>query len=105
MNSGLVIHKTFTGLHPKAREVFQKCNYLEKTCILIADKKLDEHILNVIVHPFQHIMPMLSERFPSKLEDVLASDVMFAELKMDWEQFHIHFENNQFKNFSRYGVK
>jgi len=105
MNLGLVNHKIFNTLHPKAREVFQRCNNLEKTCILIADKKLDEHILNVIVQPFQHIMPMLCERFPGKFEDVLASDVMFAELKMDGERFHIHFENNQFKYFSRNGIE
>lgn len=70
------------------------------------DKKPDVAILNLnaVIRPFHQIRPMLCERFPGDIQELMQSDVLYLETKMDGERFQLHIDNGRFMYFSRNGV-
>lgn len=120
MGLGIGEQRVFDLLHPNAKYVYQRCTSLSRVCNLLADGKLSlssetssstastasAAIINLdaFVEPFQQIRPMLCERFPGKIEDLMKSDVLYLETKMDGERFQLHYANNEFKYISRNGI-
>ncbi|XP_030379064.1 DNA ligase 4-like [Scaptodrosophila lebanonensis] len=123
MNLGIGEQRIFALLHPNARDVYLRCTDLARVCNLLADRKLSPDVVastgddpnnatgtstsinfNAVIAPFHQIRPMLCERFPGKIEELMQSDVLYMEIKMDGERFQLHFANNRFKYISRNGA-
>lgn len=117
MGLGIGEQRVFDLLHPNAKYVYQRCTSLSRVCNLLADGKLSlsseassstapSAIINLdaFIEPFQQIRPMLCERFPGKIEELMKSDVLYLEIKMDGERFQLHYANNEFKYISRNGI-
>ncbi|EDW00339.1 DNA ligase 4 [Drosophila grimshawi] len=124
MGLGIGEQRLFGLLHPMAKDMYQRCSDLERICNLLADDKLTLETtpgnattsssssanisavinLNTFIEPFQQIRPMLCERFPGKIEDLMQSDVLYMERKMDGERFQLHYARNRFKYISRNGA-
>lgn len=114
MGLGIGEQRLFDLLHPNAKYVYQRCTNLSRVCNLLADNNLSllsEAITstcssksNTVIQPFQQIRPMLCERFPGKINELMKSDVLYLETKMDGERFQLHYTNNKFKYISRNGT-
>ncbi|ALC48644.1 Lig4 [Drosophila busckii] len=111
MSLGIGEQRIFALLHPLAKDMYQRCTDLSRVCKLLADNKLsvdstsNESVnLNSFIEPFQLIRPMLCERFPGKIEELMQSDVLYVETKMDGERFQLHYARERFKYISRNGA-
>ncbi|XP_017086488.1 DNA ligase 4 isoform X2 [Drosophila eugracilis] len=118
-NLGLGIgeQKIFGVLHPKAQDIYQRCSDLRHVCNLLAGKTTDLEAststdkppakfvnLNSVIRPFHQIRPMLCERFPGDIEQLMHSDVLYVETKMDGERFQLHIDRGRFMYISRNGM-
>ncbi|XP_068154821.1 LOW QUALITY PROTEIN: DNA ligase 4, partial [Drosophila tropicalis] len=117
---GIGEQRIFGVLHANAKDMYQRCSDLGKVCNLLADNKLNvvndsaatnttaaaapQINLNLVIEPFHHIRPMLCERFPGKIEELMSLDVLYMETKMDGERFQLHFARDHFKYISRNGA-
>ncbi|EDV38307.1 uncharacterized protein Dana_GF21760 [Drosophila ananassae] len=119
---GIGEQRIFGILHPKAQEIYLRCSDLGHVCNLLAvkspsletsgsstsaaDKKPDVATLNLnaVIRPFHQIRPMLCERFPGDVQELMQSDVLYMETKMDGERFQLHIDNGRFMYISRNGV-
>lgn len=111
MGLGIGEQRLFDLLHPNAKYVYQRCTSLSRVCNLLADNKLSlspealsRTSSTAVIEPFQQIRPMLCERFPGKINELMKSDVLYLETKMDGERFQLHYANSKFKYISRNGV-
>ncbi|KAH8387859.1 hypothetical protein KR093_009908, partial [Drosophila rubida] len=121
MGLGIGEQRIFGLLDPLAKDTYQRCTDLKRICNLLADKKLSLDLpsdatpstsrlnnsvidLNKFIEPFQQIRPMLCERFPGKIEELMQSDVLYLERKMDGERFQLHYARGRFKYISRNGA-
>lgn len=120
MTLGIGEQRIFDLLHPLAKDMYQRCTDLKRVCNLLADDKLSilpevpsnrnnttigkVVDLNAFIEPFQQIRPMLCERFPGKIEELMQSDVLYLETKMDGERFQLHYARGKFKYISRNGA-
>ncbi|XP_062139065.1 DNA ligase 4 [Drosophila sulfurigaster albostrigata] len=120
MGLGIGEQRIFGLLDPLAKDMYQRCTDLGRICNLLADNKLTLSAdaipstsstmnhpvidLNTFIEPFQQIRPMLCERFPGKIEELMQSDVLYLERKMDGERFQLHYARNRFKYISRNGA-
>lgn len=122
MNLGIGEQRIFDMLHPLAKDMYQRCTDLKRICNLLADDKLSALLeapssrtntttavsttfdLNAIIEPFQQIRPMLCERFPGNIDQLMQSDVLYLETKMDGERFQLHYARGRFKYISRNGA-
>jgi len=119
MGLGIGEQRIFGLLHPMAKDMYQRCTDLKRICSLLADNKLSLSMeepsssntsinrvvdLNSFIEPFQQIRPMLCERFPGKIEELMQSDVLYLETKMDGERFQLHYARGTFKYISRNGA-
>ncbi|XP_017055785.1 DNA ligase 4 [Drosophila ficusphila] len=113
---GIGEQKIFGVLHPKAQDIYQRCSDLGHVCNLLADKPSDLDTstdskaavkfvnLNAVIRPFHQIRPMLCERFPGDIQELMQSDVLYLETKMDGERFQLHIDKGRFMYISRNGV-
>ncbi|XP_017016094.2 DNA ligase 4 [Drosophila takahashii] len=110
---GIGEQKIFGVLHPRAQDIYQRCSDLGHVCNLLADRgsDLDDSKaavkfvnLNAVIRPFHQIRPMLCERFPGDIQELMQSDVLYMETKMDGERFQLHIEGGRFMYISRNGV-
>lgn len=118
MHLGIGDQRIFGILHPQAKAFFQICANLSKLCCNIADNNfnvanaapstssgvLGALDLPVNIQPFEYIRPQLCEIFPGNIENLMATDVLYMETKMDGERFQLHYQNDRFKYFSRNGI-
>ncbi|KAM8718835.1 hypothetical protein ACLKA7_001529 [Drosophila subpalustris] len=120
MNLGIGEQRIFDILHPLAKDMYQRCTDLKRICNLLADDNLSVLLkepsnrtnttistafdLNAIIEPFQQIRPMLCERFPGNIEQLMQSDVLYLETKLDGERFQLHYAHGKFKYISRNGA-
>ncbi|XP_064536990.1 DNA ligase 4 [Drosophila montana] len=121
MGLGIGEQRIFGLLHPLAKDMYQRCSDLARICVLLADNKLLPEAttsnisssgsgtsavikLNTFIEPFHQIRPMLCERFPGKIEELMESDVLYLETKMDGERFQLHYARGRFKYISRKGA-
>nr|AAM51029.1 RH46576p [Drosophila melanogaster] len=115
---GIGEQKIFGVLHPKAQDIYQRCSDLGHVCNLLADRTTDLDAssskdskaavkfvnLNSVIRPFHQIRPMLCERFPGDIQELMQSDVLYLETKMDGERFQLHIDRGRFMYISRNGV-
>ncbi|KAI8034707.1 DNA ligase 4 [Drosophila gunungcola] len=114
---GIGEQKIFGVLHPKAQDIYQRCSDLGHVCNLLADRNGDLDAstadsksavkfvnLNAVIRPFHQIRPMLCERFPGNIQELMQSDVLYMETKMDGERFQLHVDRGRFMYISRNGV-
>ncbi|XP_018798051.1 PREDICTED: DNA ligase 4 [Bactrocera latifrons] len=117
---GIGEQRIFALIHPQARDLLRRCSDLKRVCCLLANNEISKEPLNDqpnetknaintfnlnnIVQPFQHIKAMLCEMFHGSLEQLMAEDVLYLEIKMDGERFQLHYENQRFKYISRNGI-
>ncbi|KAH8289775.1 hypothetical protein KR054_010784 [Drosophila jambulina] len=118
---GIGEQKIFGVLHPKAQDMYQRCSDLGHVCNLLADNATDLDAsssstskdnkdnfkpvnLNAVIRPFHQIRPMLCERFPGDIQELMQSDVLYLETKMDGERFQLHIDRGRFMYISRNGV-
>lgn len=117
MHLAIADQRIFAILHPQAKVMYQTCANLFKLCCHLADNKFTfatnsneqpsgTGLPQLLVHitPFEHIKPQLCEKFPGNIEQLMASDVLYMETKMDGERFQLHYKDNRFKYISRNGV-
>ncbi|XP_017138279.1 DNA ligase 4 [Drosophila miranda] len=116
---GIGEQRIFGVLHPNAKDIYQRCSDLSHVCNLVADKVSDLEVsdtkikgnshpstvnLNAVIRPFHQIRPMLCERFPGDIQELMQSDVLYLETKMDGERFQLHIDRGRFMYLSRNGV-
>ncbi|KAH8409017.1 hypothetical protein KR009_005324 [Drosophila setifemur] len=112
---GIGEQRIFGVLHPKAQDIYLRCSDLDHVCSLLAGKfsSLEEAStsdtkgpvnLNAVIRPFHQIRPMLCERFPGDIQELMQSDVLYLETKMDGERFQLHIDRGRFMFISRNGV-
>ncbi|XP_034671871.1 DNA ligase 4 [Drosophila subobscura] len=118
---GIGEQRIFGILHPNAKDIYQRCSDLSHVCNLIANNLSDLAVsdtqnkgkaksqpstinLNAVIRPFHQIRPMLCERFPGNIQELMQSDVLYLETKMDGERFQLHYDRGRFMYLSRNGV-
>lgn len=102
MKIGITKQQVFSVLHNNALEFYNSCSDLLKTCIAAEN---DEILVAGCVALFHPIRPMLCKVLQmASLYDLLGSDVLYIETKMDGERFHIHMANETYKYISRNGT-
>ena len=104
MGLGLTQEKVFQVIHAEAKNLYLKCNNLERVCRLVAENRIDVIGSPEVIEPMQFVRPQLCEIFPGNVETLMAADVIYLETKMDGERFQLHFLNDTYKYISRNGV-
>ncbi|KAH8271125.1 hypothetical protein KR018_000680 [Drosophila ironensis] len=114
---GIGEQRIFGVLHPSAQDLYMRCSDLSHVCNLLAVESTDLEAntstgrdvkpfvnLNAVIRPFHQIRPMLCERFPGDIQELMQADVLYLETKMDGERFQLHVDRGRFMYLSRNGV-
>ena len=101
---GLSENVIFKCYHPDARELYDSSNSLRKTCDLLNDPEI--RLNEIQIQLFTPFKPMLSEECDIQKIDyyLKRSCHFFIETKLDGERFQLHFEEGNFKYFSRFYI-
>lgn len=91
-------------LHPKAPDMFNRLNSLEKICEILESSHeiTDELISSLSVEPLVPIRPQLCDRMSEKqINELIGKAEMFAETKMDGERVQLHKKGDDYRYFTR----
>lgn len=92
--------KILENIHSLGGTLFSKYNHLSTVLEFIESGQAEEAVKDV-VKPFTPIRSMLAQKFSNDMNKILNNFEMYQEVKFDGERFQMHFDNNEFKWFSR----